>query len=108
MDWLAELEAREPDIYAKCLAFVLLLRDSGFHLRRPIADILRDGIYELRVKNGRPNYRILYFFCGQNEACISHGITKESEVPDQEIDLAIERKKLVQSDKNKYSLQWKL
>ncbi|MEH1871881.1 type II toxin-antitoxin system RelE/ParE family toxin [Nostoc sp.] len=38
------------------------LAEYGFELRRPAADLLRDGIYELRAKHVRVQYRILYFF----------------------------------------------
>ncbi len=64
IDWLDELEQTEPRACLKLLDRILLLSEQGFELRRPVADILRDGIYELRVKVGRVNYRILYFFCG--------------------------------------------
>jgi hypothetical protein len=63
------------------------------HLRRAEADYLRVGIYELRVSFRGINYRILHFFHGR-QAILSHGLTKESEVPPGEIDFAIDRKKL--------------
>ena len=75
-------------------------------MRRPLADSLRDGIYELRIRAGKVNYRILYFFCGPNVACVSHGITKKSAVPDREIDTAVERKALVERDLDKYTAEW--
>jgi len=31
---------------------------------------LKDGIYELRVRKGRVNYRTLYFFHGRNLAVL--------------------------------------
>jgi hypothetical protein len=62
-DWLEELEEVEPRAYRKCLAQILLLSQLGNELRRPAADMLRDGIRELRMKVGSVNYRILYFFC---------------------------------------------
>jgi len=65
----------------------------GHELRRPIADFLRDGIYELRVRHGRVNYRLLYFFHGNVAAVLSHGLTKEKRVPPREIEKAIERKR---------------
>jgi hypothetical protein len=40
------------------------LRDLGHELRRPEADYLRDGIYELRVGLGSVNHRMLYSFTG--------------------------------------------
>src|SRR6266446_7035475 len=65
---------------------------QGHELRRPIADILRDGIYELRPSYQGVNYRILYFFSGKNIVVISHGLSKKAKVPAIEIDRAIERK----------------
>ena len=65
---------------------------QGHELRRPIPDFLRDGIYELRPTFQGVNYRILYFFSGRNVVVVSHGIAKESEVPDVEINRAVERK----------------
>ncbi len=88
--WLNTLPVK---VQAKCLSQVHLLRSQGHELRRPIADFLRDGIYELRPAYQGVNYRILYFFSGKNVVVISHGISKESEVPAVEIDRAIERKK---------------
>ncbi len=65
------------------------LEQSGYELRRPICDILRNGIYELRLKNGTINYRVLYAFVGRNVVLLSHGLSKEGKVPDIEIDKAI-------------------
>jgi hypothetical protein len=75
----------------KCLARLKRLEDLGHELRRPEADFLRDGVYELRVGLQGINYRILYFFHAQLAAVVSHGLTKEREVPPREIDRAIER-----------------
>jgi hypothetical protein len=70
------------------------LRELGHELRRPEADSLRDGKYELRASLHGLNYRILYFFHGTLAAVVSHGIVEERAVPQKEIDRAIERKKL--------------
>ena len=64
----------------------------GHELRRPEADLLRDGIYELRVRLGTANYRMLYFFHGRIAAVLAHGLIKETEVPRRDIELAIRRK----------------
>jgi phage-related protein len=69
------------------------LREMGHELRRPEADFLRDGIYELRVSVGGVHHRILYFFHGAIAAVVSHGLVKERVVPPKEIDHAVERKK---------------
>ena len=49
LDWLDRLAARTQD---KCRVRIERLRDLGHELRRPEADYLRDGIYELRVGLG--------------------------------------------------------
>ena len=57
------------------------LEDLGHEIRRPEADLLRDGIYELRIGLQGINYRVLYFFHGKEAAVVSHGLTKERRVP---------------------------
>ena len=63
----------------------------GHELRRPTADYLRDGMYELRAKCGRVNYRILYFFHSTQSAVLGHALTKEDEVPRADIERARQR-----------------
>ena len=89
LDWLDSLPTKALD---KCRVRIERLRDLGHELRRPEADFLRDGIYELRVRLGTTNYRMLYFFHGRNAAVLAHGLVKESEVPQRDIELAIRRK----------------
>ena len=62
-------------------------------MRRPEADLLRDGIYELRIGLQRVNYRILYFFHGRAAAVLAHGLTKKDAVPDTAIETALARKR---------------
>ena len=78
---------------AKCLARIERLKELGHELRRPEADYLRDGIYELRIGFQGTHYRILYFFHGRMAAVLSHGLVKRREVPPKEIDLALGRKR---------------
>ena len=66
----------------------------GHELRRPEADFLRDGIYELRSRSGTVNYRILYFFHGREVAVLTNAITKEDEIPAVEINRALNRRRL--------------
>jgi phage-related protein len=92
-EWLLELKKRDRKGFAQCVGRIGQLESTGHELRRPAADYLRDGIYELRAKHLRVQYRILYFFHGQNVAILSHGIIKEqSAVPESEIEQAIRRK----------------
>ena len=67
------------------------LAEMGHELRRPEADLRRDGVYELRVRHENVHYRMLYFFHEQR-AVLTHGLTKERRVPDREIGLAIRRR----------------
>ncbi|WP_165071392.1 type II toxin-antitoxin system RelE/ParE family toxin [Paludisphaera rhizosphaerae] len=102
LDWLTLLP---PKALVKCLAKLARLEELGYELRRPEADLLRDGIYELRVRLGTVNYRMLYFFHGRAAAVVSHGLTKEKIVPPAEIDHAIERKTKFEADPEKHRFQ---
>ncbi len=95
VEWLDGLSAKAQN---KCLARLKRLREFGHELRRPIADYLRDDIYELRVGLEGINYRMLYFFHGRRATVVSHGLTKERRVPPMEIDKAVERKKEFERD----------
>jgi phage-related protein len=88
--WFSGLPAKVQD---KCFLRLERLREVGHGLRRPEADFLRDGIYELRVSLQGVHHRILYFFHGTVAAVVSHGLIKERVVPPKEIDRAVERKK---------------
>lgn len=72
----------------KCRALLSLLQEFGHQLRRPHADYLRDGVYELRFSAGAVNHRVLYGFAGQKIVVATHVIQKERKVPNKEIDLA--------------------
>ena len=75
------------------------LAANGYELRRKAADYLTDGIYELRAKHIRVQYRQLYFFSGQNVAILAHAITKEEEaVPAIDIERALLRKRLFEEN----------
>lgn len=58
----------------KCVARLVRLEEMGHELRRPEADFLRDGIYELRAAHQRVQYRMLYFFSGKAFVVVSHGL----------------------------------
>jgi phage-related protein len=92
VEWLRELNATNYKAYDKCRAAIARLAFLGHELRRPEADYLRDGIYELRVRLGSVNYRLLYFFHGQTVSVIAHGLSKEGAVPATDIKRAIARK----------------
>ena len=95
LEWLDSLPTRIQD---KCVVKIERLRELGHELRRPEADLLRDGIYELRVGREGINYRLLYFYHGRVAAVLTHGIIKEREVPLKDIERALERKRLFEQD----------
>ena len=98
VDWLRELRGGRPLAFAKCAGSIRRLMALGYELRRPEADLLRDGVYELRTHAGRVHYRILYFFHERNVAILAHALTKEDRVPPAAIELALRRKRKVETD----------
>lgn len=103
VNWLKSLPSKPRD---KCVTKIGRLRDHGHELRRPEADYLRDGIYELRVRFGTVNYRILYFYYGTMAVVASHGITKEGRMPSGEIEKAIERKSKFETNPLLHAFPW--
>ncbi|MEW6349567.1 MAG: type II toxin-antitoxin system RelE/ParE family toxin [Thermodesulfobacteriota bacterium] len=105
LEWLKDLSPQERD---KCMAKIRWLGAFGYELRRPVADYLRDGIYELRIRRGRVNYRILYFFFGTMAVVICHGLSKEGRVPERDIEKAAERKRQFEADPAPHMFIWGL
>jgi len=101
-EWFDELPAKVQD---KCYLRLERLGEMGHELRRPEADFLRDGIYELRVSLRGIHHRVRYFFHGAIAAVVSHGLVKERAVPPKEIDRAIERKKRFEADAPRHTYE---
>ncbi|MDD5085994.1 MAG: type II toxin-antitoxin system RelE/ParE family toxin [Candidatus Omnitrophica bacterium] len=75
---------------AKCLAYIQELKIQGYNLRRPLADYIGDGIYELRPKNNR----IFYFFFMKNNVVLIHAIKKKTnEILEEDKRLCVKRKR---------------
>jgi phage-related protein len=89
LEWLLELDSKARK---KAYTKIRRLKIWGHELRRPVADYLRDGIYELRMAHGNIQFRILYFFHGTSVVVLSHGLRKTDIVPPREIEKALERK----------------
>ena len=102
VDWMDRLPERAV---AKCQVRIQRLRELGHELRRPEADYLRDGIYELRISLRGVQYRLLYFFHGRTAAVLSHGLVKQQVVPDGEIDRAIEHSVTFKKDPKRYTAE---
>src|SRR4051812_26100380 len=62
LEWIDSLDRKSGD---RCVNALQLLAEMGHELRRPYCENLGEGIYELRVKSGRVNLRMLYAFDGR-------------------------------------------
>lgn len=80
------IDSRSKRNQAKILALLYYLEEQGPHLPRPYADLLEDGIHELRIKLSGEQVRILYFFCYGDYIVLTHAFTKTTnKVPKNEI-----------------------
>jgi phage-related protein len=102
LDWFDGLPAKAQD---KCRVKIQRLSELGHELRRPEADLLRDGIHELRAGLHHVNYRILYFFHGRMAAILAHALTKQDRVPDTAIETALKRKRKYEQDARLHTFQ---
>ena len=80
----------------KVFAYLIELRNQGNNLRRPMADYLGNGVYELRPKDNR----IFYFFFLEESAVLLHAIRKKTDkIPEADLKLCLRRKMLVEEHK---------
>ena len=78
-----------PKHQVKIIRFLSLLEEMGPTLPRPYADLLRDGIHELRIKLSGDQVRMLYFFCFKKFIVFYLGFIKtRRRVPEKLIDRA--------------------
>jgi len=108
VEWLNELGTTDAKTFDKCRRAITRLALLGHELRRPEADLLRDGIYELRVRRGSVNYRLLYFFYGRTVSVVAHGLTKEATVPITDISRAIARRDAFNSNPSLHTFKGEL
>lgn len=87
------IKALSPDDRAKVFAYIAELKNQGHNLRRPLADYLGQGIYELRPKANR----IFYFFFLKNSAVLIHAIKKKTDkIANRDLELCLKRKSEVE------------
>ena len=71
---------------AKIFNWIEQLEIKGPNLPRPYADLLDDGIHELRVKLSGEQIRVLYFFCYKEYIVLTHAFNKNTDkVPQSEL-----------------------
>lgn len=67
------------------------LEEYGNSLDPPHVKILKDGLYELRIRVVKRQYRFIYFFINAHIIVVTHGMLKKvSAVPEAEIKKAKE------------------
>ena|SRR3989338_2327492 len=79
---------------AKVFAYISELKAQGHNLRRPMADYLGRGIYELRPHS----HRLFYFFYLKDNVVIVHAMRKKTnKIPESDIKLCLKRKEKLES-----------
>ena len=83
------IRSLKPNLQAKMLRQINLLRNKGNALRSPTSKAVRDQIFELRGNVGNDQMRILYFFVQNRTVVLTNGFTKkQNKIPEKEITLA--------------------
>ena len=86
------------DEQVKVFAYINELRKQGHNLRRPLADYVRDGIYELRPKANR----LFYFFYLRENVVFVHAIKKKThKIPENDIEVSLKRKRQIEEYQTK-------
>ncbi|MBC8420734.1 MAG: type II toxin-antitoxin system RelE/ParE family toxin [Desulfobacterales bacterium] len=60
------------------VAAIAALRELGNNARRPLADYLEDGIYELRARRFKKQFRVLYTYAGRQTILLLTGFVKKT------------------------------
>jgi len=73
------INSRKERNQVKILNQIELLEEYGPQLPRPYADILTDGIHELRIKLSGNQFRALYFFVYKDYIVMTHVFNKTTD-----------------------------
>lgn len=103
--WLMALRLRDRRGLLRCTSKLRLLAQLGFEARRPLVEHLGGGIYELRIRHGRIQFRMLYSFGPRNEIVVLHAIQKESIVPVMDIHRAVHRRDAYLKDPDRHGYE---
>lgn len=88
------IESTEKEVKAKIFQKLILLEEYGNNLREPYSKHLRNGIFELRIKQDNNISRILYFFFIDKKIILTNGFIKKTQkAPIKEIEKAEKYKK---------------
>ncbi len=73
------IDSQKERDQAKIFAWLAQLENRGPNLPRPYADLLEDGIHELRIKLSGDQVRVLYFFSLRDFIILTHAFTKNTD-----------------------------
>jgi phage-related protein len=80
------IESLNEGEQVKVISWLKALKQEGINLHRPFADLLEDGIHELRIKITGDHVRVLYFFCHRDYIIMTHTFFKRTDkVPKKEL-----------------------
>jgi phage-related protein len=83
------INSRSINNRAKILNWLEQLEGQGPNLPRPYADLIEDGIHEMRIKLSGEQIRIIYFFCYSDFIILTHAFRKNTDkIPKAEIEKA--------------------
>ena len=77
----------------------------GYEARRPLAENLGDGIYELRIRHGHVQFRVLYAFGQRGEIVLLHALQKERLIPVMDLRRAQQRRDAYLKDPDRHGYQ---
>jgi len=87
------IDALDTGSKAKITRTLDLLEEFGIHLGMPYAKYLEKHLWELRVRQGRNRYRIIYFLATGETFILLHGLTKKTgPVPRADLEIAENRR----------------
>ena len=88
-DWIVDLDIKTK---AKVLKNIEMLKEFNINLKAPYVKPLEDKLYELRTKDTKGIYRIIYFaYTNQTFYLLNAFIKKTQTTPRKEIELAKSR-----------------
>jgi phage-related protein len=93
-DVKAFISTLPPESRRKASKLISLLCEAGHLIRMPHSKPLGHGIFELRIR-GDQEVRMLYIYQDAKAVVLHCFLKKTDEVPQREIDIALERKRLL-------------
>ena len=95
-EWIETLEERAR---SKLFRNLVLLEQLGLGIREPYVRHLGEKLYEVRAKDHKGIYRVIYFASRGKKFVLLHGFVKKTEkTPRKELALAKERMKEIEDE----------